>query len=528
MKQMKTLTIGDKTFETVDDAARTRLDGHDSAIASEASARSAADTTINARIDGIIALPDGSTTADAELVDIRVGADGTTYESAGDAVRGQISEVEDEVDIVKSEVDSILDEITDIASSPLFTKYVGYNANVYNSNTIRLESLSSYETYFLIASKDCSVYFDGELPTYISISYGTPPSTKDDEKLWWYCQSVARYRKSDNNLPTKTNPLSVVNGGVIAITLTAGKTASVYGLNLGYEFNDNAKEQILDIVNIKKPFISKGSSSGYVTERAYIYIPSKVGYVEYDFVHYLNQAINADTWNIRMTNAVDEELANRFLITTTGEFECAIKIDGAPDFMGGISHGSEVVTDIQFLLDGKPITLSDISSITKFDELRVVVVSNLYNPSDEVTIVAEHSKEYVFNENGLTINQMVKWLNAHTLTDSYMAMFPTAKAVINKLRVNNKIDTYNLSQTIPSISSGVKHAYSWGDNLSCDFDILAWDIDAQNPTGVGAYFTSDNGGQNYYKQYYKALASGSVQNGNVWLTSAFYKIQIGN
>lgn len=110
----------------------------------------AVDLVARQRIDNLAKLPEGSTTGDAELQDIRIGYDGTEYENAGEAVRGQVSSLSEELDDLQESTNNIFDEkyVRDYYINPT-NGIVGVNSENwgYSENFIPLSSEISSVTF---------------------------------------------------------------------------------------------------------------------------------------------------------------------------------------------------------------------------------------------------------------------------------------------------------------------------------------------------------------------------------------------
>ena len=104
------------------------------ADATEKAERQAEIAVERARINQFTRMEEGSTTGDVELMDIRVGADGQTHESAGEAVRSQYVALNTKID---DNVGQLSSEIVDLEN---------YNKNTVSQLTTPLEEVEEVST----------------------------------------------------------------------------------------------------------------------------------------------------------------------------------------------------------------------------------------------------------------------------------------------------------------------------------------------------------------------------------------------
>ena len=278
-----------------------------------------------------------------------------------------------------------------------------------------------------------------------------------------------------------------------------------------------------------------------------VYIPQETGYIDYAFARCQSSSASqaeggGNTWKIAQIFYVDDEFNRVDYLTTTGETEMAIKIKGRSDLMGGIIHGDEWLIDGTFhaYLNEKPVAdISAYVSPTEFDELKFLNVSNLYDPNDHSTIVAEHGCEWIFDETGLTLRQSVNFKGAYTMVNSYMPMLcvirdhygsTVQREISNQYYDDGDFRVYDVGTAdftgYPhNLKKNIKHLELRGTTNGYIFEVEIEDIQPGSMNGSGCWI--DNADQ--YNKVYVTVggynqAENIVTNGTKWISQAKIKI----
>lgn len=339
------------------------------------------------------------------------------------------------------------------------------------------------------------------------------------------CTRVAGKMKKVT-IPQDANYLYILCGDTNSPTLPTEIITSIDNTGLLRETDNILKET-------RKPFFinSKDEKGNWQYE---IYIPTSdnENYIRIPFCHVIDTSINADSWRI-YTAFLNDGSKDLYRIVNNGEWEMSLQIKGRPNFIGGSQHGNEVVQYMNSFVDGviARTPYSYKGERNYFNELSFIEKTDLFDPSDNVTKVAEHFKKYTFSKAGINIKQKIGWLGNYELTYSYIAMLPierknSEKQITDRWYDNKTYKVYDVSQpNFRGYPIEMKHGCSAQficgstSNINASVEVVY-----QKPFVEKCIsFLSDS---EYFNKIYFDFCgeTWTVNNGDVWETDVNYKL----
>ena len=230
------------------------------------------------RIDGIATLAQGSTTGDAELMDLRVGADGVTYTNAGEAVRNQLKEINEDLGRVFPSITQTKDKY--INASGVIVSVVGY----FYSQPI-----------YLKAGQKISVVAKGVNQNVAMISKASSDGVSDIVPLVISIDSTIRDYEY-----TAYNDMYVVVSGDYRVEFTITKATEFASVTDLDKLNNELSSVAIDysVLFSKAVFIGDSLTRGFYAE-----YPSGERNRSFSYPSTLAQKTNWDTTNLGISGA---------------------------------------------------------------------------------------------------------------------------------------------------------------------------------------------------------------------------------